>query len=250
MNEHISSLLRNRWTVPTSVGVVAFSGGIGIGYILAKRTVLRDLHESMEAYKETTDRIEKKYEKDQEAILEQFKSDLDEDNDPELVDPAIDRLLTVVRDPEVLITNPVESDEPEVVINNVFAGRDDEGWDYEKELATRKFDEPYVIHVDEYFGDEMDFTQSTYTYYKGDDILVDEEDTPIYNYAEILGELKFGHGSKDPNVVYIRNEKRKGEFEVLLSQGQYAVDVLGLEAEQELGANDLRHSAQRFRSWD
>lgn len=132
---------------------------------------------------------------------------------------------------------------------NVFGAEEDE-WDWEAETAQRGEDAPYVIHIDEFRTDEMNYHQHTLTYYEGDDILADEKDVPIYNYSDLVGDLKFGHGSEDRNIVYVRNDKYGAEYEVILHRGSYEVEVRGMQIEQEFASNDLKHSAYRFRHDD
>jgi hypothetical protein len=118
---------------------------------------------------------------------------------------------------------------------SIFSVSDSDGeWDYEKETASRSPEKPYVLHRDEFYNDEMDFTQITLTYYGGDDIMVDQDDTPIYGYSEVVGPLMFGHGSDDPNVFYVRNETRRTEYEVLNDPGSYSIEVLGLEYDDDI----------------
>jgi hypothetical protein len=144
----------------------------------------------------------------------------------------------------------VQEEPEEPVVENIFTSSRDP-WDYEEERAKRSEDAPYILHTDEYFRDEGGNQQHTLTWYEGDDVLVDEEDKPVYNHHDVVGELKFGHGSNDPNVVYIRNEKLHTEYEILRHSGHFAEEILGLHAEVEL-QNELRHSDrnQRFRSSD
>jgi hypothetical protein len=123
-------------------------------------------------------------------------------------------------------------------------------WDQATETAGRNPTEPYIIHRNEYFNDDMGFqSHATLTYYQGDDVLCDEHDTPIYNVHKIVGELKFGHGSNDPSIVYIRNEMLKAEYEVVLDSGMFQVEVLGEEVGDNL-TDDFKHSRplRRFRS--
>lgn len=135
------------------------------------------------------------------------------------------------------------------VVVNVFAN-DNPNWDYEVEQSQRSKDKPYIISQAEYLVDEMDYRQETLTYYRGDDILADMTDTPLFNYKETTGELKFGHGSNDPNVVFVRNDKLEMEWEILLHSGRFEVEVLGYEADAQMD-NELRHSApMKFRSRD
>jgi hypothetical protein len=74
--------------------------------------------------------------------------------------------------------------------------------------------------------------------------MVDEDDTVIYNYNQKVCELNWGHGSRDPNTVYIRNEKIKMEMEVLREEGLYSIEVMGLEADRG-GEQDVEHSNTR-----
>ncbi len=104
---------------------------------------------------------------------------------------------------------------------------------------------PNVLHKDEFYGEESGYTQVTLTYYAGDQILCDEDDSPVYNHELITGPLLFGHGSNDPNVVHIRNDKRKAEYEILFDPGLYSVDILGLEIENNTRVQDLKHSQNR-----
>lgn len=122
---------------------------------------------------------------------------------------------------------------------------DDPDWDYETEIADRVREQPYIIHVDEFKENEFDFNQETLTFYAGDGILAQEPtDEPIYGYLNLMGELKFGHGSKDPNVVYIRNEAIRMEWEILRHHGHYRVEVEGHTMEQEVD-DEIQHSYRR-----
>jgi len=118
---------------------------------------------------------------------------------------------------------------------------DDEESDfnYIEEVKYRTEDAPYVISHDEYFQGEKDYTQVTLTYFEEDDILCDEKDSPINDTDNTVGDdnlKKFGHGSKDNNIVYIRNDRVEIDFEVVRSKGNYAKDVLGfVEHSEQLG---------------
>jgi hypothetical protein len=125
---------------------------------------------------------------------------------------------------------------------------DDDHWDYDEEVEARTSEKPYIIHRDEFFAKEMGFGQSTLTYYKGDDILCDENYVPIYNPERVVGKLRFGHGSEDPHIVYVRNEEHMGEYEILLEYGNFSDDLLEQKVAKDLGTNDLKHSILKFRS--
>jgi len=151
---------------------------------------------------------------------------------------AEEEAIFVEVDEELMWDTPIEI--PEQKLINIFTVDDD--WNYELEYEKRGSG-IYIIHADEYIQGDYEFKQETVTYYAGDDIMADMEDTPIYNYYERMGELKFGHGSKDKNVVYIRNERLNREWEVLLHNGSYEVEVKGLYND----GGELKHSLRKFR---
>lgn len=133
--------------------------------------------------------------------------------------------------------------EPEVVVeeHHVFV-KDDEVtvWDYAVEVKQRRPDVPYIIHADEYTENEHEHEQVTYTYYEVDDILADSHDQTIDDMDAVigLGNLgRWGHGSQDPNVVFVRNEELKLDLEIIRDRGSYDAVVRGT----------IRHSSDRRR---
>ncbi len=276
MNERLTRIFSNRFSIPVSVGVVALGAGIGVGYILGRRkkvevhTDLNQLAFDFDAYKLSDMR---KTDKDasstpiQEITARPEYKTIDGRSvkviddipvDPRLHNPeaalivgehfAAEKLKEAEEKIEEEDTEEtMEEVANQIVTHSIFAGNDDE-WNYAVEIKKRNLLEPCVIHKDEFFSDEKGYSQSTFTYYAGDDILVDEDDTPIYNHEDVTGPLLFGHGSSDNNVVYIRNDKRKAEYELLRDPGLYSEEVLGLSIENNERAADLKHSKNlRFR---
>lgn len=147
---------------------------------------------------------------------------------------------------ELLVEETVAVVEAEVV--NVFAPESAEDeWDYETEISKRTEDAPYIIHVDEFNAAEQDYVQSSLAYYVADDVLADERDLPIEEVDSTVGEdnLKFGYGSKDNNMVYVRNDRIQVDFEIVRSKGSYAQEVLGYTDKH------LEHSSSRKKMrWD
>jgi hypothetical protein len=111
-------------------------------------------------------------------------------------------------------------------------------WDAEAEEANRNPAYPYVISYEEFMENTFEHTQSTLTYYEGDDVLAESDGSPILESDKVIGDTldRFGHGSKDPNVVYVRNEITECDFEVVRHSGDFADQVPG-----------LRHSAEPLR---
>lgn len=109
-------------------------------------------------------------------------------------------------------------------------------WDYELELQQRleNPDNPYVIHQEEFYAKETGYRQVTFTYFARDHVMIDDEDKKRA-IDRIVGEnnLKFGHGSDDPDSVFIRNNALKLEIEITRLQKSYEEDVLGIDPDEE-----------------
>jgi hypothetical protein len=105
------------------------------------------------------------------------------------------------------------------------------GWSYKKELAHRQRfpDKPHIIHLDE-LG-ERDYTKASYTYYMADDIMADEQNRILEDVEGVIGmkNLRFGYGSGDPNIVYIRNDYLAMEMEVVRERGSFSEIVHGIK---------------------
>lgn len=154
---------------------------------------------------------------------------------------------------------PVEQVVVEEVVNvtNVFVEAeknekpDVRDWDYNAEIADRELnpDVPYAISFEEFNENEPGHEQTTLTYYAMDDTLADTQDKPVDNTEYTVGDdnlNRFGDGSGDPNIVYVRNEKISMDFEVVRSNGSYQREVLGMDPD-----NELQHSRRRVprQSW-
>jgi hypothetical protein len=243
------------WMIPSGVGVGSFALGVLVGHILTKDRL------KVEMEKEVT------VELDDQAVQLQFQfEELDKRLGHRLQESSyvftklIDGLAEIKDTSEIYLgrfTNPDEPvNEEEVKMNildedppivSIFMNGDDSDWNYDVELANRRDDIPYTIHRDEFFENEPGHRQSQLTYYKGDNILCDELDSPIYDPERVVGTLEFGRGSQDPNIVYVRNVKLDADYEVVLDHGFYQIEVLGQAQEDVLNSENLKHSVHKFR---
>lgn len=240
----VKTILEQRWVIPTAVGVVGVATGFTAGYFLGRRNGECIVYEVGDRFE--TDNSD---EEDDVDIPVDVVSSLVE-NDPAfevlLEDEGVSagedfvkkKLLNdvanAITDEEVSVTEDV-FDEP--AIANIFDASAEE----EKKVGG----EPYIITVEAYAENVNDWTQETLNYYAGDDIVTTQDNTPIYNHSDILGELNFGYGSHNQDSVYIRNEKMRMEWEVLRTNGRYEIEVLGHTIEQEYESSDLKHSMDR-----
>ena len=223
MNSYLQAALKRKWVLPTACSVVSFGAGVAVGYFLTRRQY---------------NRIETEIE-----IVEQMTLDFDtkvEDFTQTLEAAKVERRSTYVILEENL--QPPKLEIPESI--NVFQ-EVDPNWNYEAELSSREGKSVYVIHRDEFFGDEMGWdSQSTLTWYEQDKVLTEEHDSVLPNPVQFIGDCMnlFGHGSGDPNVVYIRNEYFETEYELLRNPSSYEIEVLGGQIEDRMNEEDLKHS--------
>jgi hypothetical protein len=105
------------------------------------------------------------------------------------------------------------------------------GWNYEQEVLDRTPDFPYVIHQNEYNHSEPHYSKVVYTYYAIDDVVADDEDERPIPHGDIvvgLDNLKFGHGSDDEDVVYVRNDRLETDMQICRVNRSFEEEVLGM----------------------
>jgi hypothetical protein len=114
-------------------------------------------------------------------------------------------------------------------------------------------DYPYVIPYETVFHELDDgYEDVTLTWYEEDGVLIDSRDEAIPDVEGIVGEAnlqKFGHGSRDPNIVYIRNEELQTDFEIVRDSGSYVEKVLGVIKHSESRSKKKRPQKFRKEEW-
>lgn len=84
--------------------------------------------------------------------------------------------------------------------------------------------EPYVIYPEE-FGELDNYETISLTYY-ADQILTDENDELIENVEDIIGYESLTHfGDFEDDSVFVRNDRLKCDYEILMDQRLYS-DVI------------------------
>jgi hypothetical protein len=217
--------------------------GGGAGYLVAVKRLnkqyderlIQELQETKEFIQFTMDEDEKDKQATPENInLNEYTTGLEqaarsvvnyagvESNDDEIA-KALETLDRMVKD---------STDEAVVVVEdvNVF-DMDVTVWDLDKEMAQRDPLQPYIISEDEFMQNDPEHEQVQVTYYQGDDILSDAKDEPIPDVNGTVGEdnlTRFGHGSDNANMVFVRNEVMATDFEIERSFGNFAEEVHGI----------------------
>lgn len=169
-----------------------------------------------------------------------YVSEVEVDEKPPMVvkppTPAPDRNATPTN---VEVNVSVEPPAPQA--RNIFEEAEiTHEWDWLEERKRRSPDIPYVIHYDE--RHDMDYQEITLTYYDGDDVLCDERDTVMGKDERdaIIGEAnlnRFGHGSNDANIVYVRNDRLELIYEICRSPNHYAEEVHGFSHDSDYSRN-------------
>lgn len=92
---------------------------------------------------------------------------------------------------------------------------------------------PHVITYEEFAEDNPEYEKITLAYFDEDDVLADD-DGIIDNTEYIVGSValrRFGVGSRDPNIVYVRNPAISADFEIVKSHKSYVETILGVPPE-------------------
>jgi hypothetical protein len=90
----------------------------------------------------------------------------------------------------------------------------------EVEATKKPFDEPYVISPDEF--DEIDGYMAISLTYYSDDILADENGVIVDDKEEIVGDALQHFGEYEDDAVFVRNDAKRCDYEILRDEGTYA----------------------------
>lgn len=216
----------NRRLAFLAVGLVCFSAGAAISYFVAKKRFNDIAKVEIEEAKQYYSRMTKP------ASPSALAQDIDEDGSSgeelqELITDyqSEDEVEQARSRVEEVTGRTVEVRVPKDDTNIFIESQTSPNFNYAEEVKLRTEDDPYVITVDEYEEGERDFEQISLTYYEEDDLLVDDGDQAVADVDIVVGQAnlnRFGHGSKDNNIVYIRNEHLETDFEVCRAEGSFA----------------------------
>lgn len=95
----------------------------------------------------------------------------------------------------------------------------------EVEEDPDEYPPPYLIDIDEYMSD-TEYDKIDITYFAGDDTLCDTDDD-IFPKELIGGDVMLDSFRKEDGSIFVRDEKRKVDYEILWDDLSYQVAVLG-----------------------
>ena len=111
-----------------------------------------------------------------------------------------------------------EEDSDEVQGFEEFGGQEEEEDFDGEDLAGQDEEEG-----EEYEDEEEDYTKRTLSYFSGDGVIMDSDtEEVIDNGIDLVGEENLEKfGEYEPEVVYVRNESNKTDYEVILEDRTY-----------------------------
>lgn len=259
IEDPVAYIADQRAQLMVSGAVVGLGLGLAVGtvgYILAKKRLQTKYDQILEEERlEMKEYYERHYKKGDFETPQATVSKLGVD---------VDKVVGVMRDYRGEGARSVDAGETEEVViaeeetdvevtptRNVFTENEsNQVWDQEQEESKREAnpDDPFVITNDEFHENEHDYVQNTLTYFAEDDVLVDEAEKPIEEIDNVVGEgnlLRFGHGSGDNRIVYVRNNRLSFDFEIVKKDGSYSREVLGFQHDA-----DGSRKTRRFRGVD
>lgn len=208
------------------IGVVAAAAGAAISHVVTVRL----LEEKYIAI------AEEEVEKAQEVFKRMYK--VDEYSTPESAAASLGIEIPVPLTPPEILNEMVDPDPIRPVVTDVNAFESNTNEDpentglpnEEERILLAQEGKAYIIAEDEYAQNAVEYNQVTLTYYAEDDVLVDENSEVIPDVEEVVGEenlQKFGIGSGNNRIVYVRNERLEMDFQIVMSQRNFAADVHG-----------------------
>lgn len=179
----------------------AAAGAAGAWYILKERYA-QIAQEEIDSVKETFGKL---YDADKNST--EKTEDIPDEEDPE---PSI-----------------AENQEMQQKAKKMITTLDYTSYSVKPEIDTTEehpSDKPYVITPDE-FGEFEDYETISLTFY-ADQIVCDDNNEPLENLNDVIGFESLNHfGEYEDDSVYVRNDRLKCDYEILLDMRKYE-DVL------------------------
>lgn len=238
--EQVAAILRDPKVIVVATTALAFVAGAVAGGSYVHNQLIKDMEDTIE---QEVDKARVFYENKSARLNKE--GEFATPGDALLAlghDPIETSLFT---DPDTVILNKKTVEVVETREHNIFTNPAPE-WNYPEELAKRTEDKPYIVSKDEHLEGDAGYEPITLTFYEEDRVLADQQDMPVPDINEFVGVEnvdRFGYGSEDPTVVYIRNDRLEMDFEILKHEGSFSRDVLGLDDEGD--GPHLSHGSRR-----
>lgn len=143
---------------------------------------------------------------------------------------AVEKLIGASKDP--VNYNAMHEHPPAPDTTDIWKNKEEtvvEEFDYETEMINRDPAMPYIVSEQEFNELNEEHEAIELVWYEDDETMSDAADEIIEDVDSKIGldNLKFGYGSGNPKVVYVRNEMMDALFAIDLANGSYASIVHG-----------------------
>lgn len=231
--EIAKAFTRNRNAMINLSAVLAFVSGAAAGAALAMKyfeqtyeaETEREIEKAREYFKVSSERyktldeiVQEADDAIEEAIEKQAEADLEAAAD------IIHDYTTHYKQPEP------KGEEIEAPPRDIFDGPTATDTIDVDDVEARDPEFAYIISYEEFMENAPDHTQIELAYYDEDDVVADDRDIPLDDPDDTIGPealSHFGYGSKDPNTVYVRNERLDSDYQIVRARGSFAALVHG-----------------------
>lgn len=248
MWEQMVPVLRNKNAQLIIVGTMGSAVGAAAGYFTAQKRLEKKYADIAESEIEEARHYYALKVDEAKPSLEELAEKLGYgDPKPAVIEVSEEETISYVDSDD----HPVERTER--ISYNVFRDASQGAIPMDPLMENRGDSKIYVITVDEFNENEDNYTQLELSYFEGDHVLSDEKDSPIEDMEKIIGPDaldRFGHGSKDPNIVYVRNHNLEVDMCITRSDGKFTVMVLGMDDPDELRHSERIRKNRKFRGDD
>lgn len=98
--------------------------------------------------------------------------------------------------------------------------------------------EAFPITEEDYMSNDSAYDQVSVTYYEGDSVVA-EHDKPLADVDRCVGIGNLATYG-DENVIYVRNDRLRTDYEIAKSTGKFSHEVLGFEHSDEIFSRSRR----------
>lgn len=260
--EAVPVVAKNNPVVLIGVAVVSAAVGAGVATVISKRYFKSKYEAMMEEEIQKAKVFYRKRFKDGEysdptVLAEQYQEGEEDATEETAQIVDIQESVTIMKQngytpydkPSEGVTVEEKIEVQESIKKNIFENHEPHERqivDRASEEAKKRNGEPYIVTEEQYFQNDPEYAQAQFTYFQGDDTLADDEDKIIPDRRTYIGDgnLQFGVGTNEANMVYIWNDRLDTGYEVTRSYGEYRTEVAGL------GDEDDRPQLRKFRSSD
>jgi len=164
--------------------------------------------------------------------VEPSEEDEEDDDTPDYDSLTVNQLTDIARERGISVSGLRKRNIVQTLIDydDALASAGYVDGEHESESSMDDEDGPYVISYEAFASENLHYSKVMITYYAVDDTLCDDQEHVITDNDGVLGKHatdRFGLGSHDKNVVYVRNDDIACDYEVTRLNKSYSEDILG-----------------------